>query len=191
MGDNRTIEASEARLEYDHLVVTFERSRRVAGCPRPPTRACFDVSWNCIAARLGARQGATQYAWMASRCGSIVLSPMLKNPCSTKLDVIPGICQYRPLSQDTSFPKRTCLSIIGINTKLLLDFTNTATTLLGNKSHQLSANVFDVIVLLKLFYLGFDLCIGSIHGKLCTSFFFCIRLNGLGTCRGCRRYFGM
>lgn len=78
--------------------------------------------------------------------GLTVVSPMLAFGFS-RCDALRYVNTDRSM-RSLSSSKRTCLSIIRVDTKLLLDFTNTAATLLSDKSHQLSTNVFDVVVLL-------------------------------------------
>jgi hypothetical protein len=76
----------------------------------------------------------------------MIVFPMQENSCMKLPDAMPEMCQYSR-SEDTC-QKMTCLSIIRIDAELLLNFTNAATTLLGNKSHQLSTDILDVVVLL-------------------------------------------
>ena len=78
--------------------------------------------------------------------GLTVVSPMLMFSIS-RCDALKHVNPDRSM-KSLSSSERTCLSIIRVDTKLLLDFANTAATLLGDKSHQLSTNVFDVVVLL-------------------------------------------
>ena len=47
--------------------------------------------------------------------------------------------------------------VLRIDTKLLLHFSDAAAPFLGDQAHELSANVLDVVVVLQLGDVGFDL----------------------------------